>query len=131
LRSVIDTNIAIHLRDGNEAVIALLERLPAQPMMSVATQVELEGGVYKNPANAGTRRARLDLLLDTIEVLPFTSAEAVAYGRIVAHLGFSRRLIVDRMIAATAIVAQATLITANSGNFTGIDGLTLESWCFS
>jgi predicted nucleic acid-binding protein len=32
------------------------------------------------------------------------------------------------MIAATAIVAGATLITMNAQDFRGIDGLRLEAW---
>lgn len=128
MRSIIDTNIAIHLRDGDEAVINRLERLPSQPMISVATHVELEGGVYSSATDAGRRRDRLELLLGSIKVLPFSSAEARIYSRIVAAQGFSRRMIIDRMIAATAIVADATLITANAVDFDGIDDLRLESW---
>jgi predicted nucleic acid-binding protein len=128
VRSVIDTNIAIHLRDGDEAMVARLEQLLAQPMISVVTQVELEGGVYKHPLDMARRRARLDLLLASMEVLPFTAVEGRIYGQIVAASGFSRRMIIDRMIASTAIAAEATLITANPSDFEDIDGLRLEGW---
>jgi tRNA(fMet)-specific endonuclease VapC len=128
VRSVVDTNIAIHLRDGDEAVIKRLEQLVSQPMISVVTQVELEGGVHKNPGNLTSRRRRLDLLLESLEVLPFTPVEARVYGEIVGALGFSRRMIVDRMIAATAITAGATLITANVSDFERIERLQLEAW---
>jgi predicted nucleic acid-binding protein len=74
------------------------------------------------------KRARLDLLLRNFDELPFTAAEAAVYGRIVEQCGYSRGKVLDRMIAAQAIVAGATLITLNSRDFTGIDGLSLEDW---
>ncbi len=53
---------------------------------------------------------------------------ATAYGRIVGEAEFSRRKIIDRMIAATAIVQDLTLITTNGADFDDIAGLKLEIW---
>jgi predicted nucleic acid-binding protein len=126
--SIVDTSIAIFLRDDHPEITAAVARLPKAPMISVLTRVELEGGIYRDPAEAPLLRSRVDALLAMMPELPFTSTEAEAYGRIVAQLGYSRRRIVDRMIAATAIVAEATLITINGDDFRGIDGLKLETW---
>ena len=110
------------------ATIHRLAELATQPAISVVTRVELEGGVYRDPTVAPVLRARLDLMLEEFEELPFTSAEAVAYGRIVEQCGYSRPKIPDRMIAATAIVAQAALITLNPRDFQHVPGLTIEDW---
>jgi tRNA(fMet)-specific endonuclease VapC len=125
---LVDTNVAIHLRDGDIKVIRKLAELPMQPAISVVTRVELEGGVYRDPAEAFLVRGRLDAMLEDFEELPFTTAEAIAYGRIVEQCGYSRSKLIDRMIAATAIVAEAALITLNARDFRDIPGLQLENW---
>jgi predicted nucleic acid-binding protein len=128
VRALIDTNIAIYLRDDHPAISAAVTRLAEAPMLSVLSRVELEGGIYRDPDEAGILRQRVDALLKIMDELPFTSAEAEVYGRIVQRCGFSRPRIIDRMIAASAIVADATLITINAGDFREIAGLKLESW---
>jgi tRNA(fMet)-specific endonuclease VapC len=128
VRALIDTNIAIYLRDDHPAISAAVTRLAEAPMLSVLSRVELEGGTYRDPGEAGILRQRVDALLKIMDELPFTSAEAEVYGRIVERCGFSRPRIIDRMIAATAIVADATLITINAADFREIAGLKLESW---
>lgn len=57
---LLDTNVAIHLRDGDQAVTERVAALDGAVLMSVVTRVELEGGVYREPAHAAVRRARLD-----------------------------------------------------------------------
>ena len=125
---LIDTNVAVHLRDGDPAITARVAHLTAQPVISVLTRVELEGGVYRDPRNVAALRPRLDLMLEQLQELPFTTAEAVVYARIVQQCGYSCPRVIDRMIAATAIRANATLITINSRDFRGIEGLRLEDW---
>ena len=97
-------------------------------MLSVVTRVELEGGVYKDPADIETRRVRLDRILAVYQELPFGSREAAAYASIVEACGYSRTRILDRMIAATAIVAGATLVTLNPRDFVAVPGLDIEDW---
>lgn len=67
-------------------------------------------------------------MYEELDVLPFTGREAGIYRRIVEQLGFSRSRIIDRMIAAQAIVAGATLATLNPRDFRSIPGLTIEDW---
>ena len=74
------------------------------------------------------RRARLDALLSAIPTLAFDDSAADAYGTIVAHAGYSRRKLLDRMIAAQAIVHRATLVTMNPDDFADIAGLVLLAW---
>lgn len=54
------------------------------------------------------------------------SAAANRYADIVAVTGFSRRKVIDRMIAATAIAHQLTLATMNGADFANVPGLNLE-----
>jgi tRNA(fMet)-specific endonuclease VapC len=67
-------------------------------------------------------------MLAALNTLPFRVEEARAYGAIVARSGFSRPRILDRMIAATALVADATLVTSNPRDFADIAQLKLEAW---
>ncbi|HEY4545612.1 MAG TPA: type II toxin-antitoxin system VapC family toxin [Pedomonas sp.] len=125
---LIDTNVAIHLRDGHDAVLDRIAQLDSMPLLSAVSVVELEGGVYRDPAQAPIRRARLDLLLGQFAILSFDAQTAEAYGRIVAATGYSRTKVIDRMIAAQAIVHRATLITMNAADFRDIPGLAMEAW---
>ena len=124
----IDTNVAIHLRDKDLFVSDQLDRLNDEILLSIISQVELEGGVYREPAKSAERRARLDLMLAAIPVVPFGEAAAAAYGVIVNAMGYSRRKMIDRMIAAQAIVHRSPLITLNGNDFRGIPSLRLVEW---
>lgn len=128
LRFLIDTNIAIEWRDGSASIIARLATLPAPPTISIITQIELDGGVHREPRLSAVRRKRLDLLLAELQVLEFDRSMAAIYREIVAHCVFSRPRILDRLIAATAIANDLTLITINGSDFREIPGLTLEIW---
>jgi predicted nucleic acid-binding protein len=125
---VIDTSIAIHLRDGDLQVRAKLQALGNDLLLSVISRVELESGVYRDPAEAAARRTRVDLILAAIPVLPFDDDAAAVYGGIVRALGYSRRKMLDRMIAAQALIQGAPLITMNGADFRGVPGLQVIEW---
>ena len=125
---IIDTNIAIDLRDGDQMMIDRVAALDGAVLLSVVSRVELEGGVYQIPAESGRRRARLDGLLTVLPVLDFDERCADAYRSIIERAGYSRRKVLDRMIAAQALVANATLITCNGDDFRDVPGLTLIEW---
>jgi predicted nucleic acid-binding protein len=125
---LIDTAVAIHLRDQSSEVTDLLSTLDEPPSISIISQVELENGVYAKSDLVDLRRRAVDLLLARIEVLPFDAQAVAVYRGIVAARGYSRRRVADRMIAATAIVHDLTLITMNGRDFGDIPGLALTIW---
>ncbi len=125
---LLDTNVAIHLRDGNKIVASQVAALEGAILLSVISRVELEGGVYRDPAQAGIRRPRLDAMLAALPVLAFDDTAADAYRQIVEAVGYSRRKLLDRMIAAQALVHRAMLVTLNAGDFRDVPGLELLSW---
>lgn len=109
----------------------MLERTAAlaeTPLLSIISVVELEGGVTFAPEGVVARRAALDRILATVEILPFEQPQATAYRGIIEVSGFSRRLTFDRMIAAQAIVAGAILATLNPRDFRDVPDLTIEDW---
>ncbi|KPF60056.1 hypothetical protein IP88_16035 [alpha proteobacterium AAP81b] len=124
----IDTNIAIDLRDGDKATESAVTLLDRRPVLSLVTRIELEGGAYRVPAMAGKHVVLLQRLLRTFQVIPLSEADVVAYGRIVVARGFDRRRILDRLIAAQAIVRGGQLITRNAADFREIEGLALIEW---
>ena len=125
---LLDTNIAIHLRDGDPLVTEKIGALEGPVLLSIISRVELEGGVYREPGEAGVRRARLDAMLDALPVLDFDREAADTYRTIIEAAGYSRRKILDRMIAAQALVHRAALVTRNAADFQDIPGLALVAW---
>lgn len=125
---LIDTDVAIHLRDGDADVTGKIGALDDAILMSIVTRVELEGGVYRVPEQASVRRARLDEILKAIPALAFDDTAADAYGAIVAHAGYSRRKLLDRMIAAQALVCRSTLVTLNGADYRDVPNLKLLTW---
>ena len=125
---LLDTSVEIGVRDGDPAVTAKLGALEGAVMLSIITRVELEGGVYREPAESGLRRARLDAILDVLPVLAFDEHAADAYRTIVEAVGYSRRKLLDRMIAAQALVHRAAVVTQNPADFRDVPGLEVIAW---
>jgi len=125
---LLDTNVAIHLRDGDDEIASKIASLEGAIMLSIISRVELEGGVWRDPGQAGVRRPRLDAMLAALPVLAFDDAAGDAYRTIVEAAGYSRRKLLDRMIAAQALVHRATLVTRNADDFRDVPGLDLLAW---
>jgi predicted nucleic acid-binding protein len=84
---LLDTSVAIHLRDRDPNVLEKLDALSGPFVLSVISRIELENGVYRGREVSAARRGRLDLLLSAIEVLPFDDLTADAYSAILAAVG--------------------------------------------
>lgn len=125
---LLDTNIAIHARDGTEAVLDKLAEHDGAILLSALSLAELQRGLYKDKAHTALRSVRLDVLLKHIPVLPFDAAAAETYGRIIAQCGWAKGKDYDRMIAAHALTTRSVLVTANTADFDDVPGLSLENW---
>ncbi|MEI9995717.1 MAG: type II toxin-antitoxin system VapC family toxin [Rhizomicrobium sp.] len=125
---MLDSNTVIYARDGFEPVLEKFQQYDGSVKLSAIVLAELQRGFFKSGPEADSRRARLQGLLMTMPVLAFDANAARAYGRIIADCGWTRGRDFDRMIAAHAISAGATLVTDNTADFAAIPGLTLENW---
>jgi predicted nucleic acid-binding protein len=125
---LLDTSVVIRLRDDDPDITAKVGALDGALLLSIISHIELENGVYRQPANIERRRMRVDAMLPTFEVLPFDQASVDAYRRVIETLGYSRRKLLDRMIAAQALVHRATLVTCNGDDFRDVPGLHILEW---
>jgi tRNA(fMet)-specific endonuclease VapC len=125
---MIDTNIAIHARDGDEAVLRKCEEHKGATVMSSLTLAELQRGIFKYAVNTAIRQARLKKILQYISVMSFDAAAAESYGQIIAQCGWIKGRDFDRMIAAHALSINAILVTNNDKDFRDIPGLQIENW---
>jgi tRNA(fMet)-specific endonuclease VapC len=128
LAYLIDTNIAIHARDGTEAVLERFARHEGAVLLSALSLVELQRGLFRDSRFTAVRQSRLDVLLQDIPVLPFDAAAAEAYGRIIAQCGWVKGRDFDRMIAGHALATASVLITDNTADFRDVPGLRMENW---
>ena len=125
---LIDTNIAIHARDGTEIVLAKLAENSGAVVMSSLTLAELQRGIHEDAILGAKRRRRLSPLLRIVPVVSFDAPAALAYGEIIAACGWAKGRDFDFMIAAHAIAARATFVTDNVADFREIPGLKVENW---
>ncbi len=124
---LLDTSVAIELLNDAGPYLARIQH-KGTIAVSVVTVIELEGGLRRDDVGARLREDRLRDFLEFAPVIAFDTPMAGAYGEIVAALGFSRRQVLDRMIAATALVLNATLATRNPADFQAVPGLNVEPW---
>lgn len=125
---LIDTSLAIHARDGTDAVLDKLVEHDGEVLLSALSLAELQRGIHRDPSLTAILQARLEVLLRGLPVLPFDAAAAIAYGWVIAQCGWVPGRDHDRMIAAHAISSNCVLVTGNTTAFQDIPGLTLENW---
>ena len=125
---LLDTNVAIHARDGSEVVLNRLLEHEGSVFLSALSLAELQRGIYAPSDLSRLRRARLEKLLLVLPVLPFDTAAALAYGNIIAQIGWSRTRDLDKLIAGHALATRSILVTANTADFVGVPGLEIENW---
>ena len=125
---MLDTDVAIHLRDGDPWVQERVRELDPPLFISAISRIELENGVWRDSAWSHVRKTRLKQLLLAVQVIGFGEAEIGAYCDVVASAGYSRRKTADRMTASTAIAHNLPLITFNAPDFRDIPKLQLVEW---
>jgi predicted nucleic acid-binding protein len=120
-RLLIDTDVLIdYLRDKAEAV-AYLENLNEMLLISVITVAELYAGVRD-----GAERTKLDEFITAFEIVPLDREISVKGGLFRRDYMKSHNVgLADALIAATAEVHQANLVTHNSKHFPMISGVII------
>jgi len=128
---MLDTNICIYIikkkPDG------LLSKLKASindgVSISAITLAELEHGIAMS-AYPEKNADALVQFLSIIEVLPFDTKAASAYGAVRAGLQRKGAPIgqMDMLIAAHAMAAGCIVVTNNTREFNRVDGLVVEDW---
>jgi tRNA(fMet)-specific endonuclease VapC len=110
---MLDTNTVSHLIRGNTAVRAQFQKVSmAELCISAITEGELRFGCAKRPESQRLH-AIVREFLSRLDILPWDSAAAEAYGALRASLEGEGRGLgnLDMLIAAHAISAGATLVT--------------------
>ncbi len=102
---------------------------PADCTVSTVTSYELFTGVEKC-ANQAKERAKVELLLKTVDELSFDSEAAKEAARIRALLEAQGQPIgpYDFLLAGQALALSMILVTANTNEFSRVPGLVLENW---
>ena len=127
----LDTCICItYLRGKNEDVLRKIESYnPSQIKIPVIVLAELLHGAYKSQRTDENIRQIMDFLAD-FEIIPFEKDDAYTYAQIRSSLERKGLIIGDNdmLIAASALLRNATLVTNNTREFSRIDGLLLDDW---
>jgi tRNA(fMet)-specific endonuclease VapC len=130
MRYLLDTNIVSDLVRNPQGRVAghIREVGEGQVCTSIIVAAELRYGAAKKGSPRLT--AQLEMVLDSLDVLPLETPADVAYGLIRARLEQAGRPIGgnDLLIAAKTVALGYTIVTDNEGEFTRIDGLPSENW---
>jgi predicted nucleic acid-binding protein len=111
---LIDTDVLIDALRGHPDAVAFLGGLSDPPLVSAVTVAELYAGVRDGPECIA-----LDAFIAAVTVIPVDEAIAVRGGLIRRDFAKSHNVgIADALIAATAELSQATLVTLNGKHFT-------------
>jgi len=97
---------------------------------SSITAMEIEYGLRLNPERCEKLTKPLGMLLDRLTMMPFEREDALAAAGLRAAL---RRMgtpigAYDVLLAGCALRRSLVFVTANTGEFTRIQGLVLENW---
>ncbi|MFZ5994969.1 MAG: type II toxin-antitoxin system VapC family toxin [Thermodesulfobacteriota bacterium] len=126
---LLDTNIVIAFFNGNKSVLRKIAAGIDRIALSVLVLAELDYGA-KVSQKAKENLEKLYRFLDVVQVVPFDLECAKTFGTIKSKLRTLGKPTgeVDALIAATAMVHKATLVTANKKHFENIGGLKIENW---
>ena len=129
----LDTSAVIGFLNGTSAtLLSRMEREAPRGRVALSTVVlcELHYGVAKSQRRRENAMRLAIFLQLPLTLLPFDPEDAAEAGLIRAELEAAGTPIgpYDLMIAAQARRRNATLVTANSGEFQCVSGLRVEDW---
>lgn len=127
---LLDTNAVASLADDPGGPVG--KHIARVGVENVATSIIVTGEVEFGLELKGSERLRvqMDRVLSELPVMPFEQPADRHYGLIRAQLKRQGRPIGpnDMLIAAHALALDATLVTANVGEFSRIGDLRIENW---
>ncbi len=129
-RYLLDTNILSDLVRQPQGVIAkrIAEKGEETICTSIIVAAELRFGAEKSGSDK--LADRVNLILSAIEILPLESPVDREYEKLRHYLAGNGTLIGpnDMLIAAQALCAGLTVVTADTGEFSRVPGLNIENW---
>ncbi len=130
IRYLLDTNILSDLVRQPQGTVAT--RIAAAGEETVCTSIVVAAELRFGAAKSGSKKLadRVDLILSALEILPLEAPADRHYGDLRHHLARQGTLIGpnDLLIAAHALSADLTVVTANAGEFSRVPGLKVENW---
>ena len=128
---LLDTNICIYFLKNQypDLTNKILSHSPSELLISSITVYELEYGAEKSSWGEKTRQ-KLAMFLAPFTILPFTTEDAVAAGRIRGYLYKQGTPIgpYDIQIAAQGVARGIPVVTHNTSEFSRVPGIVLEDW---
>ena len=128
LAYLLDTDAVVDILRGRHRVAERVADIsPEDVGVSAVTVAELLYGSLCSQDPAKSER-EVRRFVEVVRIIPFGRAAAATHSRIRHAL---RRQTIgpnDLVIAATALVSKATIVTANVGEFARVDGLAVENW---
>ena len=127
---LLDTNVVSDLIRHPHGVIT--KRISLEGEDSVCTSIivasELRFGAHKRSSKQLTRQ--LDLVLSTIQVMPFEAPADRLYGKLRVYLEERGTPIgpYDMLIAAQALALDCTIVTGNVREFSRVPELKVDDW---
>ena len=130
MRYLLDTNILSDLlRNPMGKVAQRIEKVgESRVCTSIIVAAELRYGVTKK--GSPKLSARLETILNAVDILPFEAPADKAYGLIRTRLEKDGRQIGanDLLIASHAMVLGYTIVTDNEDEFSRVENLRHENW---
>ncbi len=130
MKFLLDTDTCIYVLKQNASVLQrLLAQKPEDIAVSVITEAELRTGAAKSSSAVKTLRL-VENFLRPIEVLEFTSSDAVTYAQVRAKLELRGTPIgpLDTLIAAQAVGRKLILVSNNEREVRRVPGLHFQNW---
>ena len=130
LRYLLDTNIVSDLVRNPRGLVA--KRLSDAGENTVCTSIIVAAELRFGAEKSGSERLRdrVELILSAMEVLPLEAPADRRYAEIRQFLEEQGQMIGpnDLLIAAHALAANLTVVTANTREFNRVPGLSVENW---